>query len=112
MDNVTITIKGKEFELALIPLTYKDGNIAIQAMDTKDGIAWGVLTVNAPHRPLGGPNRSAIKTYSENKSWADQVLTTLVERGDCKVVGEIDLPYDTVPVVEWKPFDSPIQLPS
>lgn len=103
MEPVTIDLKGRKFELALIPIFYRDGNIAVQAIDVKDGIAWGVLTVNVPDQDLGGDNRSAIKDYSENEAWAKQVLSTLVDRGDCKIVGTAQAGYATVPVVEWSP---------
>ena len=103
MEPVTIDLKGRKFELALIPIFYRDGNIAVQAIDVKDGIAWGVLTVNVPDQDLGGDNRSAIKDYSENEAWAKQVLSTLVDRGECKIVGTAQAGYATVPVVEWSP---------
>ena len=100
MEPVTINHMGKSLTLRLVPMNYSDGRIAIQAYDDKDGLAWGVLTVNVPTVRMED-DESAIKDYSENETWAKPVLDVLMERGDCKRIGTLGLPHCIIPLVRW-----------
>lgn len=71
-----INFCDEDYDLLLIEENYTNGRLAIRAIC--DNETWGVLTVNIPEAELE-EDEIVVKTYSENKEWATQLIQKLPE---------------------------------
>lgn len=61
-----------ETECVIETARYSNGRLAIELIDTEDGMPFTTATINIPEEPLGD-DEVIIKTYSENEG-LEQVL--------------------------------------
>lgn len=89
-------MKYKKWEVELIVGKYNNGRIALQLIDTEDGIPVATCTVNLPEEELE-EDETFIKNWSENKGMLDWLKTQEIVK---EVVGHAKTGFVQAPKVK------------